>query len=391
MSLIYLDNNATTRVLPQVAEAMQPWLYTLFGNPSSSHSVGQQAKEALMAARANVAKFIGASPAEIVFTSGATESNHTAILHAIASLPARKTIITSSVEHSGTLQLLDSLSQQGFRIITIPVLATGELNMSALKAAIDHDTALVTIMHANNETGVLFPIAEIAALAHDKGALFHTDAAQSIGKISIHTPQLGCDMLSFSGHKLHAPKGIGVLFVRKGIALTPLFQGHQERKRRGGTENMLGIIGLGAACQQLMQSIDASTERMAHLRNHLQRSLLAHLPFARLNGTGLRVPNTCNITFSGIAAEALLHKLDKNGVIASQGSACVAGGTDPSHVLLAMGLTREEALSSVRFSLSKETTEADIETAITSIVAVVNEINAQTHAFSQPALVSMSA
>jgi cysteine desulfurase len=377
MSLIYLDNNATTRVLPQVVEAMQPWLYEQYGNPSSSHSLGQQAKQALIQARAEVASLIGASPAEIVFTSGATESNHMAIFNALACLPERNTIITSTVEHASTLQLLAQLSAQGVNVVYIPVKQTGELDLQALKNAISADTALVSLMHANNETGVIFPIEEVAALAHEYGALFHTDASQTVGKLAIHVKELACDMLSFSGHKCHAPKGIGVFYIKKGVNTQPLLYGHQERNRRGGTENLLGIIGLGAACRLAKIDLENTTARLTKLRDRLQEGILHHLPFASINGTSIKVPNTCNLCFSGVLAEELLFKLDKLGVIASQGSACVAGGTDPSHVLLAMGLAREDAMSSVRFSISKETTESEIESAIASVVAIVNEIMQQ--------------
>lgn len=378
MSIIYLDNNATTRVLPQVVEAMQPWIYEYYGNPSSSHSLGQQAKEALIQARADVAKFLAANPAEIVFTSGATESNHMAIRNALAIHPERNTIVTSAVEHPSTLQLLEHLSEQGVNVVYIPVNTKGELDMQALNAAVDANTALVSLMHANNETGVTFPIAEVAAIAHSHGALFHTDAAQSAGKLALSVKALDCDMLSFSGHKLHAPKGVGVLYIRKSLTTKPLLYGHQERKRRGGTENLTGIIGLGAAClASLMQQSNPSS-RVAALRDHLQAGILKQLPYAKVNGEGNKVPNTTNLCFLGVSGEELLYKLDKIDIIASQGSACVAGGTDPSHVLVAMGLSREEALSSVRFSLSEETTEAEIETAIDSIVAVVKEITHST-------------
>ncbi|MGZ8270924.1 MAG: cysteine desulfurase family protein [Methylophilus sp.] len=378
MSIIYLDNNATTRVLPQVVEAMQPWIYEYYGNPSSSHSLGQQAKEALMQARADVAKFLAASPAEIVFTSGATESNHTAIRNALAIHPERNTIVTSAVEHPSTLQLLEHLSEQGVNVVYIPVNTKGELDMQALNAAVDANTALVSLMHANNETGVTFPIAEAAAIAHSHGALFHTDAAQSAGKLALNVKALDCDMLSFSGHKLHAPKGVGVLYIRKSLATKPLLYGHQERKRRGGTENLTGIIGLGAACRVSLMQQNNPRSNIAALRDHLQAGILKQLPYVKVNGEGDKVPNTTNLCFLGVSGEELLYKLDKIDIIASQGSACVAGGTDPSHVLLAMGLSREEALSSVRFSLSEETTEAEIETAIDSIVAVVKEITHST-------------
>jgi len=368
MNTLYFDNNATTRVLPQVLEAMLPWFSEHYGNASSSHQMGQRAKEAIIAARANVASFLNASPAEIIFTSGATESNHTTIMSALATNPTRRRIVTSNVEHSSTLRLLDYLTTTGIEVIKIPVNQNGELNMAMLTEAVTEDTALVTLMHANNETGVIFPIAKAAAIAHDKGALFHTDAAQTAGKISLDVRQLGCNLLSFSGHKLHAPKGVGVLYARKGLTVKPMIYGHQERSRRGGTENQTGIVGLGVACQLAQQHLTEHPKSIAALRNRLEQDIAASLPFARINGAGPRVPNTTSICFAGLHGEELLHRLDQAGIMASQGSACTAGGTDPSHVLLAMGLSREDALSSIRFSLSKETTEDEVNTVIKTVV-----------------------
>jgi len=365
---LYFDNNATTRVLPQVLEAMLPWFSEHYGNASSSHQLGQRAKEAIIAARASVASFLNASPAEIIFTSGATESNHMAILGALAANSARRRIITSTVEHSSTLRLLDYLATTGIEVIKIPVNQNGELNMAMLTEAVTEDTALVTLMHANNETGVIFPIAKAAAIARDRGALFHTDAAQTAGKIPLDVRQLGCNLLSFSGHKLHAPKGVGVLYARKGLAIKPLIYGHQERSRRGGTENQAGIVGLGVACQLAQQRLTEHPKSIAALRNSLEQGIAASLPFVRVNGAGPRVPNTTSICFAGLHGEELLHRLDQAGIMASQGSACTAGGTDPSHVLLAMGLSREDALSSIRFSLSKETTEDEVNTVIKTVI-----------------------
>jgi len=368
MSMLYFDNNATTRVFPQVIEAMLPWFAEHYGNASSSHQFGQRAKEALIAARANVASFLNASPAEIIFTSGATESNHIAILGTLAANPTRRRIVTSAVEHSSTLRLLDYLASTGIEIIQIPVNANGELDMYALTEAVNEDTALVTLMHANNETGVVFPIAKAAAIAHDKGAAFHTDAAQTAGKISLDVRQLGCNLLSFSGHKLHAPKGVGVLYVRKGLTLKPLIYGHQERNRRGGTENQTGIVGLGVACQLAQQHLAEQPKSIAMLRNTLEQGITSILPFAHVNGAEPRAPNTSSLCFVGLNGEELLHKLNQAGIMASLGSACFAGGTDPSHVLLAMGLSREDALSSIRFSLSKETTEDEVNKVIKTVV-----------------------
>jgi cysteine desulfurase len=356
-------------------EAMLPWFTEHYGNASSSHQFGQFAKEALINARAAVAKFLHASPAEIVFTSGATESNHMAILSALAIHPTRRRIVTSSVEHSSTLYLLSELAKTGVEVIKIPVNAKGELNLELLKLAVTEDTALVTLMHANNETGVIFPIAKAAAVAHEKGALFHTDAAQTAGKITLDITQLACDFLSFSGHKLHAPKGIGVLFLKKGIVAKSLIYGHQERNRRGGTENQTGIIGLGVACQLAQQEICDSKDAISDLRNMLEKMILNMLPFVSLNGSEPRVPNTTNLCFAGLHGEELLHKLNKAGVMASLGSACTAGNSDPSHVLLAMGLSREDALSSLRISLSRETTEGDVKMLANILIHVVSEIS----------------
>ena len=374
MTSYYFDNNATTRVLPEVLHAMLPWFTEHYGNASSSHQFGQFAKEALMTARAAVAKFLHASPVEIVFTSGATESNHMAIMSALVIHPTRRRIVTSVVEHSSTLRLLDELAKTGIEIIQIPVNVKGELSIPLLKTAVNEDTALVTLMHANNETGVIFPVAELAGIAHEKGALFHTDAAQTAGKIALDVTQLACDFLSFSGHKLHAPKGVGVLFVKKGISAKPIIYGHQERNRRGGTENQTGIIGLGVACQLAQQAISESNSKVSALRDELEQTILKTLPFVSVNGSEPRVPNTTNLSFTGLHGEELLHKLNKAGVMASLGSACTAGGTDPSHVLLAMGLSRENALSSLRLSLSKETTQNEVNMLVKIITQVVVEM-----------------
>ena len=256
----------------------------------------------------------------------------------------------------------------------MPVNSGGQLDMAALAAAVTPDTALVTLLHANNETGVIFPVAEAAAIARAQGALFHVDAAQSAGKISLDVANLGCDMLSFSGHKLHAPKGVGVLYVRKGIALQPLILGHQERNRRGGTENLTGIVGLDIACHLAQQSLTSERTTIASLRDRLEQGILSRLPFARVNGNGLRVPNTTNICLPDLPGDEVLLRLGQAGVMASQGSACTASGTQPSHVLLAMGLNRDNAFSSLRFSLSRETTEAEIDSVIDTIAAIAKHI-----------------
>lgn len=374
MNLFYFDNNATTRVLPLVMDAMRPWFCEQYGNPSSGHPIGQYAKQALVTARAATASFLGATPAEIIFTSGATESNHVAILGALAVDPARRRVVTSNVEHASTLRLLSELAGQGVEVIHVPVKSNGELDMAALAAAVTPDTAVVTLMHANNETGVLFPIAEAARIAHQWGALFHTDAAQSAGKVKLDVTQFGCDLLSFSGHKLHAPKGVGVLYVKKGLSLPPLFYGHQERNRRGGTENLPGIVGLGVACRLAQHQLTGGIARVATLRDRLEQGLLGSIPHTRVNGSGLRIANTTNICLPGLSGEEVLHRLGQAGVMASQGSACTAGGQGPSHVLMAMGMNRNDALSSLRFSLSCETTEAEIDIVVQTVSAIAHSL-----------------
>ncbi len=375
MSVFYFDNNATTRVLPPVLEAMLPWFSEQYGNASSHHQLGQAAKSALMAARAATAALIGASPAEIVFTSGATESNHSAILSALSGNPTRRRIVTSGVEHPSTLRLLGDLATRGFDVVELPVLTSGELDMAAFTQAVTADTALVTLMHANNETGVIFPIAEAAAIAHAKGALFHTDAAQSVGRIPLDVRQLDCDLLSFSGHKLHAAKGVGALYIRKNLAFSPLLHGHQERNRRGGTENQESIVGLGVACQLAHAAVATYGTQVGALRDRLEQRITSALPFTSVNGTALRIPNTSSLCFEGLHGEELLHRLDQARVMVSRGSACTAGGTDPSHVLLAMGLSRDEALSTVRFSLSRETTEAEVDMVVETVIAVAKTMH----------------
>jgi cysteine desulfurase len=356
---IYFDNNATTQVAPECVEAMCASMQHSYGNPSSKHGSGAAAKRLLGDARAQVAALLHATPPEIVFTSCGTESSHMAIHGALALNPARCHIVTSTVEHPSTLLLLKHLEAQGVRVTRVPVDWQGRLDLAALERAVDGGTALVTLMWANNETGVLFPVEQAAALAHRHGALFHTDAVQAAGKIPLDLARVPADLLSLSGHKLHAPKGIGALFVRKGIKLPPLLFGHQERGRRGGTENVPAIVGLGVACALALEAMDDESTRVKALRDKLEAAILAQVPFASVNGAGAeRVPNTTNIGFAGMDGEMLLDRLDKAGIFASSGAACTAGGSEPSHVLTAMGQEREAALSSVRFSLSRYTTDA---------------------------------
>lgn len=374
--MIYLDNNATTRIAPEVRQTMLPFLDEAYGNPSSQNTLGQHAKEAILAARRTVAEALHASPAEVLFTSGATESNHAAIIGALAYFNGqRRHIVASAVEHPSTLKLLQALEAQGVTVTLVGVDEDGILDLAALDAAITHDTALVSVMWANNETGVIFPVEEIAHLAKLRGALFHTDAVQAIGRLPLDWTSSNIDLLSFSGHKLHAPKGIGALLIRKGLNLPPLLHGSQERSRRGGTENVMGIAGLGVAMSLL--DLPAQTGLQA-LRDRFEQCVIAALPFARINGTNApRISNTSNIGFGDLDGEALLLRLERAGVIAGSGAACQSGGNRPSHVLSAMGLDATSALSSLRFSLSRYTTTDEIERAADITISAARELAAQ--------------
>lgn len=359
---IYFDNNATTAIAPECLLAMQAGFRLGPLNPSSKHCLGDQAKQLVAEARARVADFVGAAPAEIVFTSGGTEANHLAILGALALRPGRRGIVTSEVEHPAVLMLLRHLETQGMRVTYLPVDAEGHLELDALRDTVNGDTALVTLMWANNETGVVFPIAEAAEIAHSRGALMHTDAVQAIGKSSLVFRTTGADLLSLSGHKLHAPSGIGALIVRKELKIPPLQFGQQERGRRGGTENVAGILALGVACQLCKDALATETARMERLRHRLEQGILRSIPFARINGGGAkRVANTSNICFGNCDAETVLGRLDRLGILASAGAACSSAGKKPSHVLMAMGLSAQDALASIRFSLGRHNSEAEVD------------------------------
>jgi len=375
---VYLDNNATTAVAPECVAPVLECLRDTWGNPSSKHAVGEAAKSRVIEARAAVAKLLNAAPAEIVFTASGTESNHLAIHGALAARPGKAHIVTSAVEHPATLALLAQLETQGIRVTRLPVDADGCLDMAALDHAITPDTALVSLMWANNETGVLFPVAEAARIAKSKGVLFHTDAVQAAGKLGIDLADVPADLLSVSGHKLHAPKGVGALFVRKGLKLLPLLFGHQERNRRGGTENVPGIVGMGVACELAAQGLDAKTEAVARLRDRLEAGVLARFPFAHINGgRSPRVANTSSVRFGELEAEVILDKLDRAGICASSGAACTAGGSVSSHVLQASGLTEAQARATIRFSLSRYTTEAEIDQVLDTLSAVIRRMTAE--------------
>ena len=358
---IYLDNNATTCVAPEVVEAMLPFFTQLYGNASSMHFFGGQVGKHISNAREQIASLIGALPDEIMFTSCGTESDNTAVFSAIETQPEKKHFITTRVEHSAMLAMGDSLEKKGYDVTYLPVDKQGQLNLEELKAAIRPDTALVSIMHANNETGTIFPIQEIAEIVKSKGVLLHVDAVQAVGKEIIDLKKLPIDFLALSGHKLHAPKGIGVLYIRRGTRFRPFLRGgHQERGRRAGTENTPYIIGLGKACELASQTLIQERTTVAALRDTLEKGLL-QIPNSIVNGDlKHRLPNTTSIAFEAIEGEAILLMLDQFGICASSGSACTSGSLEPSHVLRAMGVPFTYAHGSIRFSLSRYTTESEI-------------------------------
>ncbi|GAB4540878.1 MAG: cysteine desulfurase NifS [Thermodesulfovibrionia bacterium] len=373
MKPIYLDNNATTQIAPEVLEEMLPYLREFYGNPSSMHTFGRQLHNRIEEARAKVASLIGAEPDEIVFTSCGTESDNTAIMSAIESFPTRRHIITTIVEHPAVLNLCRHLERKGFRVTYLPVDRYGRLDMDALIESLDYDTAIVSIMYANNETGVIFPIKEIGNILRERRILFHTDAVQAVGKVQINLKELNVDMLSLSGHKLHAPKGIGALFVRKGTRFYPyIIGGHQENGRRAGTENVASIIGLGKACELAKEGIDKEMGYLRMIRDRLEKGLLQSCPDAMINGDiDNRLPNTTNISFQYVDGEAILLKLNEHGICASSGSACTSGSHEPSHVLRAMDVPYTAIHGSIRFSLSRYNTEGDVQKVIDVIPEII--------------------
>ena len=373
MKEIYLDNNATTKVDEAVFEEMRPYFCELYGNPSSMHFFGGQVQSKVNEARGRVADLLGAAPDEIIFTACGTESDNTAIRSALEVFPERRHIITSRVEHPAVLTQCRNLTQRGYRVSEIGVDGAGHLDMDELKAAVDDDTAIVSLMWANNETGVIFPVEEAASIAKAKGALFHSDAVQAIGKIPINMAASNIDMLSLSGHKLHAPKGIGVLYLRHGTPFRPfMVGGHQEKSRRAGTENAAAIIALGKACQLAGQHMEAENTEVKAMRDRLQDALMAAIPHARINGGGAeRLPNTTSIAFEFVEGEAILLLLSEFGICASSGSACTSGSLEPSHVLRAMGVPFTCAHGSIRFSLSRFTTDAEIDTVIREMPPII--------------------
>ena len=365
MQPVYLDNNATTRMEPAVLAAMLPYFTEQFGNPSSQHRFGTEAGEAERAGREQVRALVGAAHAhEIVFTSGGTESDNAAILSALEAQPGRNEVIVSAVEHPAVLSLVQHLAKQrGAVVHTIPVDGKGRLDMDAYRAALGPATAIASIMWANNETGTIFPVAELAALAHEAGALFHTDAVQAAGRVALDVKAAAIDMLSLSAHKFHGPKGIGALYVRKGVRFAPLIRGgKQERGRRGGTGNVPGIVGLGKAAELALARPPSQSGRVGALRDRLEAGALTRIGGCFVAGDiANRLPNTSCIVFDAALGEAILNELNKAGIAASSGSACASGSVEPSHVLRAMKAPYTAALGAIRFSFSEENTQADVE------------------------------
>ncbi|MBM4103315.1 MAG: cysteine desulfurase NifS [Planctomycetes bacterium] len=374
--VIYMDNNATTRVAPEVLEEMMPYLTELYGNPSSMHTFGGQVAHKIRAARQQTAALLGCDADEIIFTSCGTESNNTAILGSLAASPNKRTVITTRVEHPAVLSPCRNLEQHGYRVIELAVDKHGNLGMAEFESALSDDTALVTAMYANNETGVVFPVEKIAALCKEKGIPFHTDAVQAVGKIPLNMKKSGIDMLSLSGHKLHAPKGVGALYVRRGTRLSPyLLGGHQEANRRGGTENVSGIVALGKACELSQQYMEDENTRIRGLRDRLQEKILTICPDAMVNGdVKNRLPNTLNVSFEFIEGESILMMLNQFGICASSGSACTSGSLEPSHVLRAMGVPFTAAHGSIRFSLSRYNTQDEVDFVAEKLPAIVNRL-----------------
>ena len=376
MKTIYFDNNATTKVAEEVLEEIKPLFCDLYGNPSSMHTFGGQIGRRIRRARAQVADLLGCDPSEIVFTGCGTESDNTAVKGTLAAAPNRRTVITTRVEHPAVLAVCRELENHGYTVVELSVDRKGRLDIAELAEQLDDDTALVTIMYANNETGVVFPIEDIAELVTSKGAMFHTDAVQAVGKIPLNLSKSNIDLLSLSGHKLHAPKGVGVLYVRKGTRLSPfMLGGHQEAGRRAGTENVPGIVGLGKACELAAENFEAENSKVKALRDKLEKSILQKCPDCRINGDPEnRLPNTTNISFEYIEGEAILLMLDKYGICASSGSACTSGSLEPSHVLRAMGVPFTAAHGSIRFSLSRYNTEDEVDYTIEKLPPIVNQL-----------------
>jgi cysteine desulfurase len=387
--LLYLDHNATTPIHPEVRDAMLPWLENEFGNPSSVYALGRRAAAALTKAREQVACLVGAQPSEIIFNSCGTEATNTAILSALAIDPDKRHIITSTVEHSATIKLCEYLATRGYEITWLPVDKDGVLDPDKLETSITSETAVVSLLWANNETGVLFPIEEIAAITARKKVPLHLDAVQAAGKVPINLEELGIQYASLSAHKLYAPKGVGALYVNRRARYTPLLRGSQEDAKRGGTQNVASIVAFGKAAQLAQLHLLTAAERIGKLRDRFEKEIISMVEGVRRNGTDeSRLPNTSNLTFSGIEAETALLLFDKEGLCCSAGSACSSGSINPSHVLTAMGVSRDEARASLRFSLGRTTTEADIDRALEIVPRIVAKLRAAQPAEGSPVHIS---
>jgi cysteine desulfurase len=378
MQTIYLDNNATTRVDPAVFEEMRPYFCDLYGNPSSMHNFGGQVGGKLTEARDRVAALLGCEAGEIVFTSCGTEGDSTAIRSALEAQPEKRHLVTTKVEHPAVLNLANHLVKKGYHLSLLGVDEQGMIDLDELRASLRDDTAVVSIMYANNETGTIFPIREAAEIVKSRGILFHTDAVQAVGKIPLNVQELPIDFLVLSGHKLHAPKGVGALYVRRRTPFRPfLIGGHQERGRRGGTENAPAIIALGKACEMANEHLAEENTRVRALRDRLERGLLAAIPDTRLNGHPTeRLPNTTSLAFKYVEGEAILLLLDQLGVCASSGSACTSGSLEPSHVLRAMGVPFTFAHGSIRFSLSRFNTEEEVDFVVREMPPIIDRLRA---------------
>jgi cysteine desulfurase len=373
---VYVDNNATTQVAPEVLEVMLPYFSELYGNPSSMHFFGGQVQKKVNEARERAADFLGAEPSEIVFTSCGTESDNAAILGTLDSYPEKRHLITTRVEHPAVGNVCTYLGRKGYRVTELSVDREGRLDLDELRESITDQTTMVTVMYANNETGVIFPIEEIGEIVKAKGIPFHTDAVQAAGKIPINMKKSTIDMLSISGHKLHAPKGIGVLYIRKGTKFSPfLIGGHQEKGRRGGTENVPYIIGLGKACELAKKNLDQENTRVKALRDYLEAKLLEKIPNTLVNGDRKnRLPNTVSVSFEYVEGESILLLLSDLGICASSGSACTSGSLEPSHVLRAMGVPFTAAHGSIRFSLSIYNTKEEMDYIIEHLPPIIQRL-----------------
>lgn len=371
-----MDNNATTRTAPEVVEAMLPLFSDLYGNASSMHSFGGQMQKYMDQARGQVAALIGAQPDEIIFTSCGTESDSSAIYSALETQPEKKHFITTSVEHPAVMAWGAYLEKKGYEVTYLPVNSVGQLDLDQLRSALRDDTALVSIMYANNETGTIFPMAEVSQIVKEKGVLLHVDAVQAVGKEFINLAELPVDFLSLSGHKLHAPKGIGVLYLRRGTKFSPFLRGgHQEKGRRAGTENVPYIVGLGKACELALSDLAQERVYLSGLRDKLEQGIISAIPYARVNGDREhRLVNTSNIAFEAIEGEAILLRLNQYGICASSGSACTSGSLEPSHVMMAMGVPFTCAHGSIRFSLSRYNTEEEVDQVIKVFPPIVETL-----------------